>query len=127
MEPNAEHYRYRRLSSGGNRRVDHEYRGAVGALVAEAGAVHDVYAEESWGTLKDLAQMLRSGDLNHSDLVFCDGRWLTFEAAPAFFDVCSSTLDRRKLQHTLRSIGFASLAFAVVTAMVVLKVMSEHR
>jgi hypothetical protein len=122
MTLEARRFRYRALSAGSVRDVQPHGRG-VSRLVAEAGAVHDVNANELEASHAELVAMLRDGEVSASDLVLSEGRWVTFETSPEFFDVCEDVVDPRKAAHSTRSILYGVAAIAVVLIVAFLRLM----
>jgi hypothetical protein len=118
----AQLFRFRRLSAGSDREVDYSGRSALGLLSAEAGAVHSVSAAEGEASFNDLLRMLREGQIAPSDLVFSEGRWLTFDAAPEFFEACEGIADPRKRAHTIKAVLLFFAAAAIFAVIVLLRI-----
>jgi hypothetical protein len=112
-------FRYRKLSAGGDRQVAAGH-GAFGMLSAQAGAVHTVNADEGEASRDELEKMLRAGKIAPSDLVFSEGRWVTFTEAPEFYEVAVATPDRKRagFQRKAFVLGVIGVAFVALVLFV---------
>jgi hypothetical protein len=94
---------------------------AAGAR-AEDEAPKAVLANESEATHDELTNMLRSGELMPSDLVFSHGAWTTFEQSAEFFEACEGVTDTRARGQALGPIIRFVVGLILVAIVIALRI-----
>lgn len=120
--------RYRKLTSSTDwREFDSSYRdvknsglgggGAFNLALAAAETPKEVSARELEADQEEVARLLASGDLSLRDLVFEDGRWMSFEDSTRFEDAVEA--NRKRGRRVTLVVG-ALVALALLSGLVAL-------